>query len=114
MGFRMFDFGSGGGPTPGGTVDGSKMHFGQVGVPSKGTPVQLTAVSTPLTSGVWFYPIEVSGSKKIYIGTTQSKPTDSTHFAYPAAMNFFVECSDLSDIWIDSSDNDHKLTYMAC
>ena len=114
MQYATFDFlATGTGPRPGGTVSGSSIHCGQVTVSSKGTPVQLTSDDTPLEGGVWFFPVE-TGSKKVYIGTTNQKPTETTGLVFAANTNFFVEADNLKDIWVDASDNATTASYMAC
>ena len=115
MQYATFDFmASGNGPQPGGTVDGSKIHCGQVTVVSKGTPVQLTSEDTPLEGGVWFYPMYSSGTKLLYIGTTDFKPTETTGLVFPAATNFYVETNNLKHLWLDANEGSVHISYMAC
>ena len=112
MQFMTFDFGNRAGLGFGaGTYEPENITIKQITVGRKGTPVRLETTKTPLSAGIWFFPVE-TGSKKIFIGNTVRKPTETTGLCFPANTNFFVEFSDASECWVDASDNSTTVSCM--
>lgn len=92
-----------------GLVDGSDITCGQVTVVTSGTRVQVSATPLLLRGGVFFR--EKDTSCVFYIG--KDDVTTSNGFYMTQNNPAWIECKDLSDLWIDCDVNNKTLSYMA-
>ena len=93
---------------------------GQVLLARSGIAQIMSITSVPLTGGVWFVSGETDVSKLHYIGTLANKPTydsglspKSSGVKVKPGVPLFIEAEDLKDLWIDGTDNNSTMTYLA-
>ena len=88
-----------------GMIDSGQLTSKNVCVTIATNAVQISSAATSLKWGV-LIKAKIGNTGMIYIGNTGGDVTSATGIELDSGEQIFIACSDLSDIWIDSDENE--------